>query len=149
MLHRRERGEIGADRQHVVARHLGVVRDRASPDRAAAVRAACRRCNGVDELVVGPVADAGLAVRRDVGRDNDAERRLDRPAAGEGLAARLGVAGGAIAERREIAAALDLLEVLRGRRLPPMAVPAAAEQAPISNEYMSRDRYAWTSGPGS
>ena len=50
---------------------------------------------------------------RDVGRQQLAERRLDRAAAGESRPLPgSGVAGGAIAGDGEIAAALDLVEIL-------------------------------------
>ena len=60
ILYRRDGLEIGADREHVVARHLGVgrvghggIKPRAIGTNALA--------NGVVELVVGPGADAGVA----------------------------------------------------------------------------------------
>ena len=56
-----------------------------------------------------PVSGSGVIL----GAKMLAERRFDRPAAGEVMAAAgQRVAGGAIADDREIAAALDLIEIL-------------------------------------
>ena len=151
VLHRRDGLEVGADRQHVGARHLGVggVRHGGIKPRAIGTNSPA---NGVVELVIGPRADAGVAIRRDVGRDDVAERRFDRAAAGKRLA-RIGngMTGGAIGRDREIAAVLNLSECL--------AVGAVGddglhrhEQRHQRGRRAERDRwgcaYASTSGPG-
>jgi hypothetical protein len=66
----------------------------------------------LDELVVGPGADAGVLVGGYIGGDNVAERRLDRLAASERAAALGSVTSAAIAGDGEIAPALDLAEIL-------------------------------------
>jgi hypothetical protein len=110
LAHRPEGIEVGLDGEHVVARHLREPRigKRRVEVLALVVDPLVHRAV---ELLVGPVADAGLAVGRDVRRVDDPERRGDRAVAGEGLAPVVGVAGGAIAGVDEVAAALDLAVV--------------------------------------
>jgi len=77
---------------------------------AVAARAVGER---VDELIVGPGADAGLRIGGDVRPDEQTERRFNVAAAGKLVtAARQRVTSGAIAGDHEIAAALDLPEIL-------------------------------------
>ena len=64
------------------------------------------------ELRIRPVAYAGLPIRGDVGSEHLAKGRLDRSPAGEGFSAVIGMAGSAISEHRQVAAALDLCEIL-------------------------------------
>ena len=115
LMHRLDRLQVSADRQHVVARHLGVGRERHRGVKPAAVRPHAFAHRGV-ELLVGPGADAGVVVRGEVRRGDHAERRLDRPCASKGFAdLRHGVTGIAIRDRREIAALFDLVERLAVR----------------------------------
>jgi hypothetical protein len=112
IAHRRNGVEIGADRERVLARYLGRVgvgHRRIEMDAVASGALGQR----IDDLVVGPRADAGLGVGGDVRREQRAERRLDRPASGEQFA-RAGerVAGAAVAHDAEIPAALDQVEIL-------------------------------------
>ena len=75
--------------------------------------------HGLDELIVGPVADAGFLVRRDVGRVQRAERHLHRQAAGVGLATFGDVAGQAVRGAGQVFAAFEqgVVRLLRqGRR---------------------------------
>ena len=112
ILHGRNGVEIGADRQRVVARHLGVIGVGHGRIEVPAIATGALG-HRVDELVVGPGADAGRRIGRDVRRQDDAERRFDRAPAGKVVAAaRQRMAGRAIADDRQIAAALDLLEIL-------------------------------------
>src|ERR1700728_2214798 len=68
---------------------------------------------GVDEFLVRPGAYAGLLIGSDIGRKDVSERRLDWPPAGESVTtAGTRVASGAVADDRQVAAALDLFEVL-------------------------------------
>ena len=66
------------------------------------------------ELLVGHLADAGVAVGRDVGRVDLAERRIHAEAAGHRLAARRGVAGNAIAGGGEVFALGDQRGLIAG-----------------------------------
>src|SRR5258705_8412928 len=113
MPDRLQRIEVGADRQHVAARHLGVGVERHGGIEPRAVRAHSPAEGGL-EGVIAPGADAGLAVRGYVWWDYIAQRRLDRSPAREGPpAAGNRMAGGAVGGDRKIAAALDLGEILR------------------------------------
>ena len=77
--------------------------------RAVAANAQSHRA---DEIVVAPIADAGFAIGRDVGREDvpngvSTEGRRQKPGR-----RRIGVTTAAIAGDRQIAAALDLGEIL-------------------------------------
>ena len=127
--------EIGADRQRIVARDLGVVGIWHGRIKMRAV-AAGALLHSVDEFVIRPGADAGLSVGRDVRRKHVAERRLDGTPAGEIVTApRQCVARGAIADDRQVAAALDLLEILfvdiAGARRRRTTTPAPARRRKV------------------
>ena len=107
----RDRLEVGANREHVIARHFRVTGKRHRRIEQRSVPPLPLPHGGV-EIGVAPCADSRLGVRRDVRRQNVAERRFDRPAAREGRAARRGMARTAIGSHGEIAAALDLGEIL-------------------------------------
>ena len=98
VVHGRNRVEIGAERHCIITRELGIVgvghgRIETCPVAAGAFG----QC--VDELVIGPGADAGCRIGRDIGRDEIAERHFDDTPAGEVVAAGgQRVAGGTIAD---------------------------------------------------
>ncbi len=117
-IDRRNRIEIGFDRQHVRLREFrigGVGHRRVDVFREHQQRVAGRDAvmQGVPELLVGPVADAVGFVGRDVGGIHRAERRDEGEAAGEGLGAGGFVAGHAIGRGGEVFAALHDGDLLR------------------------------------
>jgi len=118
LVHRFQAEQVGLDGEDVLARHQGVGGVRKGRVVVAAIRADAL-LHGLDELIVGPVADAGFLVRRDVGRVQRAERHLHRQAAGVGLAAFGDVAGQAVRGAGEVFAAFEqgVVRLLRhGRR---------------------------------
>jgi hypothetical protein len=151
IAHRRNGLEVGADRQDVGARHLGVGRERHGGIKPRAV-GANSPAHGVVEFVVGPRADAGVGIRSDVGRDDVAERGFDRAASGEWLAGiGNGVTGSAIGGDREIAGRSESVRTPGCRGCPPRRTSSqrAAPQARPSHPA----RLIWlvqasTSGPG-
>src|SRR6266404_8567597 len=81
---RRQRREIGADRQQIVAgqfREVGIGKSRVIA-RTVAPHAVTQRAG---EFVVAPCTEAGFAIRRQVGRINRPERGIYALAAGERL----------------------------------------------------------------
>lgn len=86
------------------------------------------RVTRASEIVVAPIADACFAIGRDVGRKDRPKWRLDGSAAGKSRAAVIGVTTAAIAGDRQIAAALDLREIL-----PVTASQGRAERQPEGN----------------
>ena len=81
--------------------------------------------HGVDEFLLRPSADASRRIRRDIRREDHAERRFDGAPPGKIVtAAGKCVTPGAMADDRQVAAALDLLEVLL---VYPFGIGAAAQ----------------------
>jgi hypothetical protein len=74
---RREREQVGLDRERVVAGDLG---ERREWERRIEILAAAAEAvmHGAVEFVVAPIADAGRRVGRDVGAGDAAERRIDQ-----------------------------------------------------------------------
>src|SRR5262249_60330344 len=82
VLDRTARAPIRDTRAHVAIRQVAIVRNRHgwSNDRAVRALAVADR---IDDLIVGPIADAGLLVGRDVGGNGGEDRRGDYFAPGE------------------------------------------------------------------
>ena len=116
VLNWRERREVGADRQQVVADHLGEVGigERGVVERTVAPYAVTQ---GAIELLVAPGAEAGIAIRRQIGRIDPAERGVDLFSPGERLCRIGSVATGAIGRLGQRLAARDGLSRGLGLRL--------------------------------
>ena len=102
LVHRPQRVEIRADREHVVGAHVGVggVGKRRIQLLPVVPHAVPYRAH---ELGIAPRADAVLGIGRDVGRIDRPERQLERQATRIGLAIGRRVAGDAVRRGRKIA----------------------------------------------
>src|ERR1700733_9953538 len=65
--------------------------------------------HGLVEILLGPLADAGIAIRRDIDGIDQAERGRDRAAPGKRLTIGLGVAVLAIADANQILTSRSLV----------------------------------------
>ncbi len=105
-MHRRETEEIGLDREPIGIGHIGIAGIRHCRIKPFAF-VVDTPVQGIQELRIAPVADAGFLVGRDVGRIDRAERKLERQTSGKWHAALRRVAGGAVGGARQIFAAPD------------------------------------------
>ena len=110
--HRRQRRQIGPDRENVMAGQFGEIR--VGEGRVIA-RAVARHpeAERAIKLVVAPSAEAGIGVRRQIGRIDPAKRRIDPLSPGERFCGIGGVAAGAVAGNGQRLAARDIF----GRKL--------------------------------
>jgi len=108
ILHRRQRRQIGPDRQNVGAGEFGEIRIGEGRVVARAVGRDAEAQRAV-EVVVATAAEAGIAVRGQVGRGEAAERRIDPLFPGEGFGRIRRVAAGAVGGLDQRLAARDLL----------------------------------------
>ena len=108
MAHRRQRRQIGADGENVLARQFREIRIGESRVIARTVARHAQAQSAV-ERVIAPGAQARLAVRRQIGRVDAAERGVDPLAPGERFCGIGGMAACAVAGVGQRLAARDIL----------------------------------------
>ena len=116
MAHRRQRRQIGADGENVLARQFREIRIGEGRVIARAV-ARHAEAQGAVERVIAPGAQARLAVRRQIGRVDAAERGVDPLAPGERFCGIGGMAACAVAGVGQRLAARDILSASAVRPL--------------------------------